>query len=151
MDEDAKKLIIQLLSTEHGEQAGKPLNAEQALKALGVSDARRESCDISPSELLSRLKEASRVFFEQQDFEVGDIVMWKDRMKNRKRPRYNEPAMVVELLDRPVFDAAEGPGSPYFQEPLDIRLGFVDDEGDFVVYVFDRRRFAIKEKRSTRI
>ena len=41
-----------------------------------------------------------------------------------------------------MIDAGNDSGSPYFREPLDIVLGFVDGDGDFITYHFDSRRFA---------
>jgi len=38
--------------------------------------------------------------------------------------------------------AGNDSGSPYFREPLDIVLGFLNGDGDFITYHFDSRRFA---------
>ena len=77
------------------------------------------------------------------DLSPGQIVRWKKGLKNRRFPRYDEPAVVVEILSKPVFDEEQkGAGSSYFQEPLELRLGILDPEdGDFVIFHFDRRRF----------
>lgn len=50
--------------------------------------------------------------------------------------------MVVSLLDHPVFDEGDHSGSSSFREPLEVVLGFVDSNGDFITYHFDSRRFA---------
>lgn len=75
------------------------------------------------------------------DFERGDLVVWKEGMKNRTRPDYDEPAIVVDLLTEPVFGASDEPGSAYFREPLDLRAGVLDNDEEFVIYHFDARRF----------
>ena len=32
-------------------------------------------------------------------------------------------------------------GTPYFNEPLDLILGLIDEEGDFAIFYYDKRRF----------
>lgn len=79
-------------------------------------------------------------FESPRDYAVGDIVIWKKCMKNRKLPKYGQPAIVQEILSDAVFDDSPV-SSCYYREPLDVRLGFLDDDGDFVSYMFDGRRF----------
>lgn len=71
----------------------------------------------------------------------GMLVKWKDGLKNRKRPRPNEPAIVINILEKPVFDAESGSGTTYFREPLNLVLGMVDDDGEFIIFHYDSRRF----------
>lgn len=71
----------------------------------------------------------------------GQLVQWKEGLRNKRRPRYGEPAVLVEFLKSPVFDEENGSGSAYFHEPLDVVLGFLDDDGDFVLFHYDKRRF----------
>jgi hypothetical protein len=76
----------------------------------------------------------------------GDIVYWKKGLKNRRFPKEDDPAIVIELVeDDDVRNPQEDSGSPYFREPLDIILGFIDPDGDFVMYHFDSRRFERRE------
>ena len=75
-------------------------------------------------------------------FQPGQLVRWKPEMRNRKYPAYGECGVVVSLLDHPVFDEGGHSGSSSFREPLDVVLGFVDSDGDFITYHFDSRRFA---------
>jgi hypothetical protein len=82
-------------------------------------------------------------------FKVGDIVMWREGMKNR-RVTYGKPLLVVEVLDKPVFDKEKesaGAGSPYFREPLNIVLGELDENGDMNCYHHDSRRLQYWEDR----
>lgn len=74
-------------------------------------------------------------------FTVGDLVTWKPLLKNRVRPAYGEPAIVIEFLDKPVRNSEANPSSTYFREPLDLVLGLLDDDGEILVYHFDSRRF----------
>jgi len=80
----------------------------------------------------------------RQAFQAGDVVGWKVGLKNRRWPTYGKPAIVVEVLDSPVFDKEKDSGDAYFREPLDLALGVFIEEGphrgDFVVWHFDSRR-----------
>jgi len=93
----------------------------------------------------SDLRKALDCFLEQPErpFRPGDIVVWKEGCSNRKRPKTGEPAVVVEVLPKPLYGEEKSTGSPYFHEPLDIVLGMLDDDGDFVRYCYDRRRFRL--------
>lgn len=78
-------------------------------------------------------------------FKPGDLVTWKPGMQNKLKPGYGQPAVVLEVLQTPIFDGEKEAGSAYFREPLDLVLGLIYDEGgrrgDFVVWYFDSRRF----------
>jgi hypothetical protein len=71
----------------------------------------------------------------------GMMAVWKPGLKNRRFPRYGEPAVVVERLDPPILDHEDESGSTYYREPLDMLLGILHRDGDFLVYHFDSRRF----------
>jgi hypothetical protein len=78
------------------------------------------------------------------DFQPGMLVRWKKGMKNRQRPAYGEPVIVVEVLLNPIFDKkfAENSESALFREPLDLVLGFYPMENEeFILMHFDSRRF----------
>jgi hypothetical protein len=79
----------------------------------------------------------------QKSLQEGQIVRWKAGMKNRNYPEYGEEVIVTEVLENPLIDHTEREsGSPYFREPLSIKIGeFV--EGDFVEFHVDGRRFEI--------
>ncbi len=80
---------------------------------------------------------------ERHAFLPGMMVTWKPGMRNKRKPKYHEPAVVVSVLDKPILPAGdEDAGSAYFREPLDLILGFIDeDDGDFVMFHYDSRRF----------
>jgi len=109
-----------------------------------------ESGDSRPSfpKSFYALKEAAEVFLEEPETPLrpGDIVMWKEGCANRKRPKADEPAVVLEVLDHPVYGEEKSSGSPYFHEPLDIVLGMLDSDGDLTRYFFDKRRFRLAMK-----
>lgn len=95
--------------------------------------------DSLKSILLSRY-EALR---QENNFTKGQLVRWKKGLKNRTRPNEGEPAIVVDILSKPVYDESEKTaGSAYWREPLDIVLGILEKEGqDFILFHFDSRRF----------
>ncbi len=93
-------------------------------------------------EHLERLRNGRKKFNEKYDFKPGDLVVWKKGMKNKARPAYDEPAIVMEVLKEPLKDGEEqNSGSPYFNEPLDLILGISDEDGDFLIFHYDKRRF----------
>lgn len=86
------------------------------------------------------LKEAFRIFSEENTFKPGDLVEWKPGMQNR---RTSGPLIVVKVLDEPVFgdDEQESSGHPLFREPLDIVCGMCDsNDGEFMCFHYDSRR-----------
>ncbi len=97
-------------------------------------------------EMLEHKAAKARAMYERlmrrHDFTPGQLVCWKPELKNRKYPAYGECGVVVHVLPEPVMDAGPESGSPYFREPLDIVLGFLDGDGDCLTYHFDSRRFA---------
>ena len=96
---------------------------------------------LSSQEQARIVKNSLAMFLKPNSFQPGDLVVWKGRMRNRTRPRYNQPAIVIEVLDAPLYDEDESSGSQYYREPLDLRLGFIDRDGDFVTLLVDQRRF----------
>ena len=78
---------------------------------------------------------------EEGPFHVGDRVYWKPNLKHKKRPQ-REPAIIMEILPQPILDECES-GSQYWHEPLNIRVGMRDSDGEFISYLFDSRRFHV--------
>ena len=98
------------------------------------------SMDVPPrkvQQLLDRFQLLNTV----ENFEVGDIVTWKEGLRNKKHPEAGSVAIVVKVFDEPMFDACAGAGSPYFNEPLTFLVGIIDDDGDFLCFHSDSRRF----------
>jgi len=93
----------------------------------------------------SELKRQFEAFMEEPErpFRPGDIVVWKEGCSNRKRPKVDEPCVVIEVLPEPLYGKEKSAGTPYFHEPLDIVLGMLDSDGDLVRYCFDKRRFRL--------
>lgn len=81
------------------------------------------------------------IFSQNNNFQKGQFVKWKKGLKNRKFPEENQPAIVIELLDESIIQSERDSGTPYFREPLDIALGIIDRNGDFLIFHYDKRRF----------
>lgn len=89
-----------------------------------------------------KLLKLYREFSSSHQFRAGDLVKWKSGLKNKKYPEYGEVAVVIDCLAEPMRDLSEkGSGSPYFNEPLDLVLGLLDADGDFMTFYYDARRF----------
>jgi len=115
----------------------------QEIKEILALDERLSS-QLSEADLQlhkKRLRDALAALSERNVFTPGTLVQWKPGLRNKKKPRYGEPAIVVEVLAQPVFGKTDESGSAYFREPLDLVAGFIDTDGDFVVFHFDSRRF----------
>jgi hypothetical protein len=104
-----------------------------------------EETPLNPKEIAVKLNDCYALFKVENQFAKGQLVKWKKGLKNRKYPRYEEPAVVLEVLDSPIYSGDPESVSPYFREPLDIVLGVIIQD-DFEVFYYDRRRLtAYKE------
>ena len=88
-----------------------------------------------------KLQAAYDGFFQTHTFQLRQLVKWKSGLKNKMLPKEGQPAIVLEVLEETLDQVERDPGSPYFREPLDIVLGVIDEDGDFMTFHFDKRRF----------
>lgn len=55
---------------------------------------------------------------------------------------YNEPAIVIKVIEEPIFDTERNAGSPYFREPLTMIIGALDEnDNELLFFHVDKRRF----------
>jgi hypothetical protein len=89
-----------------------------------------------------KLIRAFESMLKKNSFKPNQLVRWKEGLKNKALPEYNQPAIIWEILSPPLFENPKShmAGSPYFHEPLDMVLG-VMDEDEFVLLHYDSRRF----------
>ncbi len=80
------------------------------------------------------LAEAFNQYNSHQSFQVGTLIQWKMGMKNRPKPNYNEPAIVMNVLSAPL-------DTPTNTEKLDIKLGVILENGEFALFFYDKNRF----------
>ena len=94
---------------------------------------------------IARLRKGMDDFLQKENFHQGQIVVWKENMRNRKKPEYGQPAIVVDVLKVPLKDLSN-PGAAYFNEPLDLVIGLFDEYGDWIVLHVDARCFVLLEE-----
>jgi hypothetical protein len=111
------------------------------LQSLDERDTEEEVEILYDENHCSRLSAACTSFLEVNTFEVRQLVKWKNDLKNRKLPRVDQPAIVVRVLDSPVINSSDDSGSPYFLEELDVVLGVLSEDGTFLTFYYDSRRF----------
>ncbi len=120
------------------------INSDNEFSLLDEEEDLFESPDQSLARALTARYEA---LMERYPFKPGDLVTWKPGMSNRRYPKPGKPAVVVAVLEAPVFDQERDSGSPYFREPLDIVLGVYAEEAgktsDFLTWHFDSRRLQL--------
>jgi len=110
-----------------------------AADAVALADEAHNDHDELLLSMYQRFAAAPRTVFVP-----GQIVRWKNGMKNRKLPAYGEPVIIMEVLNPAVYPPDEDlAGSNYFREPLTLVLGVHDSDGDFLAYHFDGRRFEL--------
>lgn len=127
------------------------LSSRQLLDRIGLGDDRPldllgdEPLDDLRGDVGAALLARYRSFTQPHRFQPGDLVTWKPGLKNRRVPRAGAPAVVLAVLDQPLYDSEHDSGHTYFHEPLDLVLGLFMDEGDargdFLAWHYDRRRF----------
>ena len=135
-----------------GHRDKKPLSSKQLLEKIGLADGQLDpsltmlddECDLE-GDLAPLLRERYRQLKQvRHDLQPGMIITWKPGLKNRRWPREDAPAVVIERLDAPVYDTDET-GSTYFREPLDMIVGlFLDSgehRGEFLVFHANSQRY----------
>jgi hypothetical protein len=122
------------------------LEAEKAVQEILKSQPVAVECSKHQVKAPDLKKELARLV-TKRTFKVGDIVRYKPGMENAMKPEAGSPAIVVDVLDCPVYDSTQTCGSPHFREPLDIILGMMAEDEDatggwvFLTYYYDSRRF----------
>lgn len=135
-----EELIRHLITSEDSD-------IEQILKNLLViiNSEQEEKKIIDVEEHISTLQSLSAAYKDSNSFKVGDIVQWKEGLKNKKLPHYDEPCIVVEVLGKPIIDKEAPLASPYYGEKLDIKLGILGPNGEFFTFYYDKNRFTLRK------
>jgi hypothetical protein len=115
-----------------------------AIKKLIGDDSRESSLDGKQTIVYDQ--KVKLFLTEEPPIEPGDLVTWKNGLKNKKYPPENTPVCVIDVLSSPAIKDDRDSGSPYFREPLDLILAVADDDGDLMLYHYDRRRFQVHQK-----
>lgn len=91
-----------------------------------------------------QLKALATAMDEVNVFSKGQLMTWKNGLMNRASPACGEPAIVREVMKKPVYGESETnrtDGSPYFMEPLTLVIGVLDPDGTLLEFRVDGRRF----------
>ncbi len=88
-----------------------------------------------PTKYLEELGKRQKSYEDAATFSMGNIIIWKDGMKNKRLPEYAQPCIVMRINNPPVYDTD-------IHEFLNIVLGFITD-GDFLTFSYDSKRFKI--------
>jgi len=115
--------------------------AELLKKLLNSVMAEMDAATVYTEANVQQLKDLRERFLQPQKIEVGQIVKWKTGLKNKRLPKIGQPAIVMEVFEKPITPDERESGSPYYLEPLDLILGVVDEDKDFVTFYYDKRRF----------
>jgi hypothetical protein len=95
-----------------------------------------------PDEEFYNLKQKVETFLAPSPkFKTGEVVKWKKGLKNKKYPKEEQLAIVIQELEEPIIQGERDSGTPYFREPLDLILGVLDQTGDLMLFHYDKRRF----------
>ncbi|MGP1415601.1 MAG: hypothetical protein ACTTJ6_06725 [Treponema sp.] len=123
------------------------ISQEEVQKIINVLQEKSKREVIQEDKKIDLLKKCLDDYSKSSNFQVGDIVFWKENLKNRKLPAYNEPSIVIEVLSEPIYDSTSDSGSSNFKEPLTLKLGTLikdDNEMRFVIFYYDGNRFIKK-------
>jgi hypothetical protein len=99
------------------------LNFLESLSATENSSSEKNEVDqyiSNPDAYINRLRENAKALFQSTKFKIGDVVSWKDGLKNKRYPAYKQPAIVLEMLEPFIKD-----NDPSYNEKLTIKLGFI--------------------------
>lgn len=106
-----------------------------------ADDRLREESRMRSSDYRQRLSSLFDALMAETRFASGELAEWKPGLKNKRRPPYSAPVVVIEHLEEAVITSDQGSGSTYFREPLDLIVGMVDEEDELVTFYVDSRRF----------
>lgn len=76
-------------------------------------------------------------------WQVGDIVTFKEGLRNIRFPEVGKLAVISAVLEKPVMDESREPGSNYYRRKLDIIITYAGDDSDVEEYHVDSRRFRL--------
>ncbi|MGQ7939163.1 hypothetical protein [Paraburkholderia sp. D1E] len=90
---------------------------------------------------IALLKQMFQSMQEPNKFEAGQLIKWKPGMQVRPYPLGGDPAIIVRVLDHPVYDGTADAGSPSFKEALDLQVGCLGPQGQFFIFHLPSFRF----------
>jgi hypothetical protein len=120
----------------HNEEFSRALRS--ILRPTEEPQSKRQA--LNPAEMPNLLKRCYESLQIPARVPPGQLVRWKPGMRNRRFPKYGEPAIVIGPADGIIIAEQDEPASPYFREPLDLVIGILDEDGDFICFHVDSHR-----------
>jgi hypothetical protein len=120
------------------------ITQEDLQKLVIALQKKEKKQELSIDEQEEILKQCLNDYNQSTDFQIGDIVFWKENLKNRRIPNYNEPSIVMEVLKEPIADSSGDSGQSSFKELLNLKLGTLIKDGKekrFITFYYDGNRF----------
>lgn len=115
------------------------MNPLEAMLIQAVSqDSKKEKREPVTAESLVN---AAALYAEKHTFKVGDIIQWKNGMKNVSYPKTDDPAIVLDVFDAPLDQPQVNSDNAHFLEKPDIAIGTFNDNGIFSVWTAFSGRF----------
>ena len=133
MDKQLMKLFA------HSDESEKDRVIQILLSKIEKKGNQKKEIDVDYH--IKKLQSLKAEYEKEYNFKVGDLICWKKGLKNKKVPEYTEPVIIIEMLEKPIFDNEEEAGSPYFKEPLNIKVGMLDADEEFLIFHYDKNRF----------
>ena len=86
------------------------------------------------------LRNAYNLIIQPRDFDVGDLVTWKDPcMKNASLPKDCNSFGIVVRFEEPTR-ASDSVGSNQYSDFKDMVIGIIDEDGDYSEFTAASRR-----------
>ena len=120
---------------------------ENALAKAVMSSLSEESetqilCKRPPELEARRIVDLFNDMSGKRTFDEGDLVTWKQGLKNGRYPQKNYPAIVTRVYEKPISRSDMESGSNHFREPLDLVI-LVDTGDEVSEFHVDSRRFKL--------
>ncbi|WP_143100183.1 hypothetical protein [Variovorax sp. 770b2] len=107
--------------------------------ALALQKARSKLGGGTPVEHARFLKKATIAYDDLHSFIKGDLVTWKEGLRDRLHPEPGWPAIVLDVFIDPVVDPVQDSQSSSYRREFDMLCGVVID-GAMYTFHFESRR-----------
>lgn len=98
-----------------------------------------QDIDCNPQAVL----DAYTTFYNEAEnaLQPGMLAVLKPKMRITNTPKHNQPVVVIRFID-PIYDTVKtSRGVTCVLSTVDMEVGFLDPDGDWITCVVDKRRF----------
>lgn len=120
--------------------------AEIMKNGIGRRDSDEDEPRLALPFAAQDLRDGLTALTTPHSFKIGTIVRQKASCRIYVERYPAEPAIICEILDTPMVETEQGSGSPYFNIPMDIVIGRRGENGEFLTFYVDSRRFELVPK-----